>query len=285
MAGPEPRDPEKDLPLVAVIDIGSNTIRLVEYEVVGRAGLRIVRAFKEVPRLARGTDREGALSREIIESGARAVRRLVSRLPPRPNRTLVAVATSAVRDAPNRERFLDRVETLAGARTRVLSCPDDGRYAYLGVAGAWVLGYDLVVDLGGGSMQIVRTLRGAFGRTVSLPIGTVRLTDRFLLHDPPRDREVDDLRDHVRELLDDLPDAREGARIFAVGGTARALARTSMELTDYPLRSVHGYPLRIKDLKGLTDVLKTMPAKRRRDVPGVDPTRADVIVAGLVALR
>jgi exopolyphosphatase/guanosine-5'-triphosphate,3'-diphosphate pyrophosphatase len=285
MAVPEPKDPENDVPLVAVIDIGSNTIRLVEYEIVGRAGLRIVRAFKEVPRLARGGDDEGALSREIIESGARAVRRLVAQLPPRPHRTLVAVATSAVRDAPNRERFLDRVESLAGVRPRVLSGTEEGRYAYLGVSGAWMLAYDVVVDLGGGSMQVVRTQRGALGRVISLPIGTVRLTDRFLAHDPPRDREVEALRDHVRELLDDLPDAREGARVFAVGGTARALARTSMELTDYPLRSVHGYPLRIKDLKGLTDVLRTMPAKRRRDVPGVDRTRADVIVAGLVALR
>jgi exopolyphosphatase/guanosine-5'-triphosphate,3'-diphosphate pyrophosphatase len=285
MAVPEPKDPEREIPLVGVIDIGSNTIRLVEYEIVGRAGLRVVRAFKEVPRLARGSDDEGTLSREIIESGARAVRRLIAQLPPRPHRTLVAVATSAVRDAPNRERFLDRVETLAGIRPRVLSGNDEGRYAYLGVAGAWILGYDLVVDLGGGSMQLVRTQRGALGRIVSLPIGTVRLTDRFLLHDPPRDREVDDLRVSVRDLLDDLPDAREGARVFAVGGTARALARTSMELTDYPLRAVHGYPLRIKDLKGLTDVLRAMPAKRRRDVPGVDRTRADVIVAGLVALR
>ncbi|MCI4361535.1 MAG: hypothetical protein L3J91_07495, partial [Thermoplasmata archaeon] len=103
MAGPAPRDLENDVPLVGVIDIGSNTIRLVEYEVVGRAGLRIVRAFKEVPRLARGSDEEGALSREIIESGARAVRRLVAQLPPRPHRALVAAATSAVRDAPNRE--------------------------------------------------------------------------------------------------------------------------------------------------------------------------------------
>jgi exopolyphosphatase/guanosine-5'-triphosphate,3'-diphosphate pyrophosphatase len=281
----EPGSPTEASPTIAVIDIGSNTIRLVEYEVVGRSGLRVVRASKEVPRLARGVRTDGRLSREAIEQGARAIRRLLARLPRSRQRKLIAVATSAVRESDNRRAFVDRVEEVSGVRPRILSAHDEGRYAYLGVAGAWRLASDLVVDLGGGSMQVVRVRSGRLGSVASLPLGTVRLTDQYLQHDPPRDRELEALRERVREDLDALPDAPKRARLFAVGGSARALARTSMELTEYPLRSVHGYPLRLKDLKGLIDVLSTMPARRRRDVPGIDRTRADVIVAGVVTLR
>ena len=285
MEAPQALEPAESAPLIAVVDIGSNTIRLVEYEVVAKAGLRLLRAFKEVPRLAHGLADDGSLRREAIEQGARAVRRLLRRLPPARQRSVVAVATSAVREAANGEAFIERVEAIAGIRPQILSAEEEGRYAYLGVSNAWHLGSDLVVDLGGGSMQVVRTARGKLARVLSLPLGTVRLTDRFLPHDPPREREVDDLREFVRDALADLPNAPRRARVFAVGGSARALARTSMELTDYPLRTVHGYPLRLKDLKGLTAVLRGMPAKRRRDVPGLDRTRADVIVAGLVTLR
>jgi exopolyphosphatase/guanosine-5'-triphosphate,3'-diphosphate pyrophosphatase len=269
----------------AVVDIGSNTIRLVEYEVVPRAGLRVVRAYKEVPRLARGTEPNGALGHEAIEQGARAVKRLLARLPPAPARMTIAVATSAVRDAPNREAFVDRVAEVAGVRPRVLSGEDEGRYAYLGVSHAWRLADDVIIDLGGGSMQVVYVRGGRYRRAFSRPIGTVRLTDQYLPHDPAREREVELLRTRVHDELERLPPTPARARIFVVGGTARALARVSMDLTDYPLRAVHGYPLRGKDLKGLWSVLRPMPADRRREVPGIDRTRADVIVAGIAALR
>lgn len=269
----------------AVVDIGSNTIRLVEYEVVPKAGLRVVRAFKEVPRLARGTQADDSLSHEAIEQGARAVKRLLARLPPAPARMTIAVATSAVRDAPNREEFVDRVAEVAGVRPRILSGEDEGQYAFLGVCHAWRLRDDVVIDLGGGSMQIVYVRRGRCRQVYSRPLGTVRLTDRYLAHDPPRDRELDTLREHVSEELHRLPAAPAGARVFVVGGTARALARVSMELTEYPLRAVHGYPLRGKDLKGLSSVLRPMSVARRREVPGIDRTRADVVVAGVATLR
>lgn len=278
-----PNDPP--VPLVAVVDIGSNTIRLVEYEVVGRAGLRVVRAFKEVPRLGDAFAAGGGLSRSALRNGALAVRRLIARLPPSDRRTIVAVATSAVREATNGAEFAERVRTVAGVIPRIISGVEEGRYAYLGVAGAWRLGADVVVDLGGGSMQVVYTRQGRLSRAFSLPLGTVRLTGQFLEHDPPREREVDALQEYVREVLRRLPDSPPRARVFVVGGTARSLARTSMELADSPLRTVHGHPLSSKEIKGLAAALRSMPLKRRREVPGIDRTRADVIVAGLLVLR
>ncbi|HEY6238502.1 MAG TPA: Ppx/GppA phosphatase family protein, partial [Thermoplasmata archaeon] len=285
MQGAAPARSPESLPLISVIDIGSNTIRLVEYEIVGRVGLRLVRAFKEVPRLGHAALESGALSRDAIEQGARSVRRLLALLPSERDRTTVAVATSAVRDAPNRAAFVDRVRSVAGIVPKVISGAEEGRYAYLGVSDAWRLGSDLVVDLGGGSMLVVHTRNGRAGRATSMPLGTVRMTDRYFHHDPPRDREVEALRENVREHLDALPDRSKGGRIFVVGGTARALARTSMELGDSPLRTVHGQPLRARELKGLAAIVRPMAAKRRRELPGIDRTRAEVIVAGLVTLR
>jgi exopolyphosphatase/guanosine-5'-triphosphate,3'-diphosphate pyrophosphatase len=273
------------LPTIAVIDIGSNTVRLVEYEVIGRSGLRVIRAAKEVPRLGHGIDAQGRLSRTAIEQGVRSVRRLVTSLPTSRTRRTIAVATSAVRDAPNQATFVARVASVAGIRPRVLTGAEEARYGKDGVAQAWRLRHDIVVDLGGGSMQVVYVRAGAVAGAFSLPLGTVRLTDRFLAHDPPREREIDELRTFVERALARLPKPPAKGRVFLVGGTARALARASMELTEYPLRSIHGYPLRSKDLKGLWSVLGQMPADRRREVPGVDRTRADVILAGIATLR
>ena len=162
------------LPTIAVIDIGSNTIRMVEYEVIGGSGLRVVRAAKEVPRLGHGLDPDGGLTREALEEGARAVRRLVTGLPPSRHRRTIAVATSAVRDATNRAAFVARVAAVASVRPRVLSGAQEARYGKQGVAQAWRLRQDVVVDLGGGSMQVVYVRRGEVAESFSLPLGTVR---------------------------------------------------------------------------------------------------------------
>lgn len=272
-------------PRVAVIDVGSNTARLVVFRASRDGSIRAVFEEKETPRLGLGIGADGSLSRDAIDRGLVAMSRFARTLRALGAARVVAVATSAVRDAPNREEFVDRVAEVAGVRPRILSGEDEGRYAFLGVCHAWRLRDDVVIDLGGGSMQVVYVRGGRCRQSYSRPLGTVRLTDRYLAHDPPRDRELDGLREHVAEELRRLPAAPARARVFVVGGTARALARVSMELTEYPLRAVHGYPLRGKDLKGLSSVLRPMPVARRREVPGIDRTRADVVVAGVATLR
>ncbi|MGI0131724.1 MAG: hypothetical protein ACREDK_01300 [Thermoplasmata archaeon] len=282
---PFPRDALRASEL-AVIDVGSNTARLVIFEMTRHGGFRSIFEGKEVPRLGQSTGPQGELSPAAMDRGVDALRRFARQVHQAGDPLTLAVATSAVRDAPNSAEFLARVARETGVRIRVLSGEDEGRYGYLGVAGAFELGRDLIVDLGGGSLQTCVTVGGHLDRVASLPLGALRLTGSFVEHDPPKGKELDALRDHVRGALRRLPLPRAGLRnVYGVGGTIRCLARVAIELFDHPIPQVHGYPLSRDDLASIDSLLSDLPARGRRDIPGISGHRADVIVAGLVVVE
>jgi exopolyphosphatase/guanosine-5'-triphosphate,3'-diphosphate pyrophosphatase len=179
------------------------------------------------------------------------------------------------------------VERSTGLRLRVLTGAEEARYAYLGAAGAWPLQDDLVFDLGGGSMQLVEVHGGALRNSVSLPLGVLRMTQRFQEHDPPKRREIDELRNHARGVLASAVRAFGGRsyRLLGIGGTVRSLARVAIELREYPIRRVHGYSLYDHDIEALQELLGEMPASKRRSIPGIGGDRADVVIAGIVVLE
>lgn len=272
---------------IGVIDIGSNTARFVAFEASTSRTVRAVYEAKDSPRLGLGTAHDASLSEAAFARGIATVRRfarLAARLElPRP----LAVATSAVRDAPNSAEFLKDVERATDVRLRVLSGSEEARYGYLGAASAWQLDNDIVLDLGGGSLQLAEVHDGTLRNSVSLPLGALRTTQRFLEHDPPKRREVDALREHVRGVLDSAVAAFGGGsyRLIGLGGTVRSLARAAIELREYPVRRVHGYPLYDHDVESLHELLGEMSASKRRSVRGIGGDRADVVIAGLVVLE
>ncbi|MCI4330566.1 MAG: Ppx/GppA family phosphatase [Thermoplasmata archaeon] len=271
---------------LAVMDVGSNTARLVVFETTPEGGFRSTFETKEVPRLGKSVAADGSLSASARARGVAAIRRFARQLDAAGRPPTVAVATSAVRDAPNGKAFLSEVRRETGIEVRLLTGEEEGRFAYLGVGASFELADDLVVDLGGGSLQAASTRSGRPEGIVSLPLGALRLTQRFLRHDPPKPRELDALRGHVREHLRLLP-PESGAvprRLFGVGGTIRCLARVSIELDRYPLPQVHGYTLTRSELARILHRIGPMEPDRRRQVPGITGTRADVIVAGLVVV-
>jgi exopolyphosphatase/guanosine-5'-triphosphate,3'-diphosphate pyrophosphatase len=271
---------------LGVIDVGSNTARFVAFEVAGET-VRAVYETKDVPRLGLAPGPDGRLSDAAIARGVSTVRRFA-----RVVRTLgvsktLGVATSAVRDAPNGPEFVREVERTSGFVLRILSGTEEARYGYLGVAGAWELQNDLVLDLGGGSLQLAMVRSGTLRNSVSLPLGVLRLSQRFFEHDPPKRREWDELRGHVRSTLTSVLEAFGGTtyRLIGIGGTVRSLARASIELREYPLRRVHGYSLYDRDLEALSELLGEMPALKRRAIPGIGGDRADIVLAGIVVLE
>ena len=272
---------------IGVIDVGSNTARCIAFEAAASGTVRAFFETKESPRLGLGTRPDGRLSPEAVERGITAVHRFALAVRSLGLARTIAVATSAVRDAPNGAEFVRQVERTTGIQLRVISGAEEARYAYLGVASAWELENDLVCDLGGGSLQLAEVRSGRLRNSVSVPLGVLRLSQRFLDHDPPKRREVDDLRAYVRETLQSVLDAFGGRkyRVFGVGGTVRALARAAIEFRDYPIQRVHGYPLWDHDLEALAELLGEMPAAKRRAVPGIGADRADVVLAGLVVLE
>jgi exopolyphosphatase/guanosine-5'-triphosphate,3'-diphosphate pyrophosphatase len=272
---------------LGVIDIGSNTARFVIFETFPAGAVRASYEDKEVPRLGGGTGPDGQLSDDAIRRGATAVRRFAKLIRAFEVPRTLAVATSAVRDAPNGGEFVRSVERSTGLLLRILSGAEEARYGYLGVASAWELENDIVLDLGGGSLQLAEVRRGELRSTVSLPLGALRLSQRFFEHDPPKKREMDDLREHVRGALTSVFETfgDRPHRLFGIGGTVRALARAAIEFRSWPIGRVHGYPLWDYDIEALGELLGEMEADKRRAVPGIGSDRADVVLAGVVVFQ
>jgi exopolyphosphatase / guanosine-5'-triphosphate,3'-diphosphate pyrophosphatase len=272
---------------LGVIDIGSNTARFVQFEVASAGTVRAIFETKDVPRLGSDPGPDGRLSAATIGRGVATVRRFAYLVRALEIPKTLAVATSAVRDAPNGGEFVREVERATGVLLRTLSGAEEARYAYLGVAGAWELQNDIVLDLGGGSLQLAEVRSGKLHNSVSLPLGALRLSQRFFEHDPPKRREWDELRDYVRTTLTSVFEAFGATpdRLLAVGGTVRSLARAAIELRQWPVRRVHGYTLYDHDIDALNELLGEMPAAKRRSIPGIGGDRADVVLAGIVVLK
>jgi len=235
---------------VGVMDVGSNTARCVVFETSNSGSVRAIYETKDSTRLGSGTSADGSLSPEAMVRGIATVRRFARTIRSLKVPKTLAVATSAIRDAPNGSEFVRDVARATGVTLRTISGTEEARYAYLGIASAWQLSNDLVCDLGGGSLQLAEVRDGRLRNSVSLPLGVLRLSQRFFDHDPPKRREYDALREHVRETLGSVLEAFGGAqyRIFGIGGTVRSLARAAIEFRDYPVRRVHGYPLYEADI-------------------------------------
>ncbi|HYB62916.1 MAG TPA: Ppx/GppA phosphatase family protein [Thermoplasmata archaeon] len=276
-------DQAREGPSVGVIDLGSNTARCVVFDTSPGGIIHAVYETKESPRLGLETGPDGSLPEAAVARGVHAIRRFAKPLRHLGVRKVIGVATSAVRDAPNGPAFVQEVERATAVRLRILSGAEEARYAYLGVAGTLELHNDLVCDLGGGSLQLAEVRDGLLRNSVSLPLGALRLSKRFLEHDPPKRRERDQLRDHARTAIRSAVEALGGHhdRLIAVGGTVRALARASIDITEFPVRRVHGYRLYDRAIEALDELLGEMPTSKRRAVPGIGSDRADVVLAGI----
>jgi exopolyphosphatase / guanosine-5'-triphosphate,3'-diphosphate pyrophosphatase len=287
LARPDDATRSRGRQAIGVIDVGSNTTRFVAFEASASKCVRPFYEAKAAPRLGLGTGPDGRLSAAAIERGVAAIGEFARTVRTLDLSRTLAVATSAVRDAPNGTEFVRQVERASGVLLRVISGEEEARYAFLSIASAWELDADLICDLGGGSLQLAETRDQRLRHSVSVPLGVLRLSQRYFDHDPPKRKEVDELRAYVRATIASVLEAFGGERyrVFGIGGTVRSLARAAIELRDYPVERVHGYPLWDHDLEALAELLGEMPAAKRRSIPGIGADRADVVIAGLVVLR
>ena len=259
---------------VGVVDLGTNSTRLLVAE-VDDGHVEEVARHTQITRLGEGVDERRKLlplpiarvrnvltdyRRELEELGAERV---------------LAIGTSAIRDAENGEAFLGEVEWSYGFATRLLSGSDEAQLTRRGVANGRELGDDtLVLDVGGGSTELIT----ARERT-SLDLGSVRLTERHIHSDPPTDEELEAAARAVRDELPSLePDGAIG-----VAGTITTLA--ALELGGYDPQRVHGYRLSREGVGAQLDRLASLPLAQRRELAGLEPERAPVIVAGAVIVR
>lgn len=232
--------------------------------------------------MGQGVDRSGRLSRDAIDRTLTCLAEYGRALADHRVEATAAVCTSAARDAVNGQEFLDAAERLIGVRPRVISGDEEARLTFEGAAsGLTVSGSLLVVDVGGGSTEVISGQRGhPPACAVSLQIGSVRLTERHVVTDPPTQEAIERIREDVRLALASSEPAPRDATVIGVAGTVTTLAAVADSLDVYDSARVHGRELSRARIERLAAELTALPLAARRQVAGVDPARADIIVAG-----
>jgi exopolyphosphatase/guanosine-5'-triphosphate,3'-diphosphate pyrophosphatase len=273
---------------IAAIDIGSNSIRQIVADVGTSGAIRIVDEMKAAPRLAAGLGKRGALSPDAMAQAVDALSRMATLARQLGARRVEAVATSAVREASNGAAFLADVRRQAGLKVRLLVGEEEARLAYRSALAHFELGRGraVVVDIGGGSVELALAAEGLVERLISLPFGAVRLTERFLEGREPA-RGVKKLRKHIRPHIGRALPVRDwrGADVVGSGGTFTNLAGVYLARQGMrAARSVHGTRIPRAEVDAILESLTEMSVDERAAVPGVNAGRADIIVAGLAVV-
>ena len=272
---------------VAVIDIGTNSTRLLIADVEGAQVDEIYRESR-ITRLGRGVDHSGQLSAEGIDAVCDAIADYMPLISEERAREVMVIATSAVRDADNGEAFVAELRERFDLSCRVIDGDQEANLTYLGTSsGGSGDQTTLVIDIGGGSTEMIvgRGPEPIFH--TSLQAGVVRHTERILTGDPPASAELEALAKDVGKLVQS---ALEGVelppvdRAIAVAGTPSSLAAIDLELVPYDPKAVEGHRLPLRTVQWWLSRLASMPLAERQQVPGLHPDRAQAIVAGVVIL-
>jgi exopolyphosphatase/guanosine-5'-triphosphate,3'-diphosphate pyrophosphatase len=274
-------------PSVAVIDIGSNSGRVVVLTLDRAGHLRLLAGSRAPLRLVHDVDESQALSEASMARTMEAVRDFHAIATGAGASRIVAIATAAVRDAVNGTLLMNRIRRELGIRVEIIGGRDEARYGFAGAIRGLPVSSGLLFDLGGGSMQVSHFRGRRLGAAVSLPLGALRLSETFLESDPPRNRELRRVRDHVRRMLKRAGVRRldRSERLVGTGGTIRNLAKIARSAHRYPITQLHGYVLSLEVLQEVVSRLASTREKRRDDISGLSAERADSIVGGAVAIQ
>lgn len=270
----------------AAIDIGTNSVRLLVAEVSD--SIRPLYKTVKTTRLGKGVDSTKVLACEAIVRTVEAIKAFKDKSIAMGADQIVAVATSAVRDARNAQAFTGRVEGL-GIKIRVIKGDEEAKLGYYGaLLGSGVPGRKMMlVDIGGGSTELVMGTGKEIDFITSLDVGAVRLTERFIKNDPIIQKELANIQKYVHnefsKLMKVLPENQK-LNVVGIGGTITSLAAIMQGLVEYNRELVHGFVMTKQQIQEILDKLSKMPLSEREKTPGLQPERADIIVAGAAIL-
>ncbi|MEU4384300.1 Ppx/GppA phosphatase family protein [Promicromonospora sp. NPDC023805] len=270
---------------VAAIDCGTNSIRLLLADVDAAGNLTELDRRMEVVRLGQGVDRTGELAPEALERTLAATRRYAAAIEAAGAQQVRFVATSATRDARNRDAFFDGVRSALGVEVEVISGGEEAQLSFRGATGAVAeahAGPFLVVDLGGGSTELVLGT-GSVDASVSMDVGSVRMTERHLHSDPPSAAEIAAARADVRAHLDDAARAvplAKTATLVGLAGSITTVTAHALGLTEYRRERVNQAELPVQVVLDSCAALVEAPRAERAAMGFLHPGRVDVIAAG-----
>jgi exopolyphosphatase / guanosine-5'-triphosphate,3'-diphosphate pyrophosphatase len=269
---------------VAIIDLGSNTARLVVMSAIPGYAFRLEDEIREVVRLRKGMT-EAGLAPEAMERGFVTLQLFKRFCDSVKVNTIIATATSAVRDAANGALFVARVQRELGLTLRVLDGEREAYYDTIGALNDVALMDGAILDVGGGSAQISHVRGRRYIRGQSAPLGALALTDRFIEHDPATDGEYKAVRNDIERHLDAfdwLPDVQ--GQLVGLGGTIRTLARIEAERQTYPLSTLHGFALTKESVDASIEQFRALAYNKRAKIDGLHADRADIILPGAMVV-
>ncbi|MCC6747445.1 MAG: Ppx/GppA family phosphatase [Deltaproteobacteria bacterium] len=277
------------LPRAAAIDIGTNSVLLLVAERGPGGPLRAVREEVRITRLGQGVDRTGSLAPEAIARTLASVGDYARILDELGVERRAALGTAALRDAQNGAAFLGPAQRVLGCEVEVISGEREASLVLSAVRSAFggLPDRTLVLDVGGGSTELILAEADRLLDLTSLQLGSVRLTERHVRHDPPTPDELRAVAADVARSLATLPATFSSppARLIGVAGTVTTLATVELGLARYDADRVNGCVLSREQVAGVIDRLAALPLVERRGVIGLEPARADVIVAGALIVK
>jgi exopolyphosphatase / guanosine-5'-triphosphate,3'-diphosphate pyrophosphatase len=271
----------------AVIDMGSNSFRLVVYGHEPGGPWMLTDEIREPVRVSAGMGDGNELRRKPMERALRTAEVFAAFCRASGIDDVIAVGTSAFRDAGNSPQLLRAIAESTGIEARVLSGPEEARYGYLAIANSTTLTDGFGLDMGGGSIQLVELRNRELTQAKSLPLGAVRVSERFLPGGKANGKAMKALRGHVGSALDSLDwfAPGDGAQLAGIGGGLRNLATAAQKRAGYPdVGGVQGYAFERAALEELIEELASKPVAKRGAVPGIKPDRGDVILGTALVL-
>ena len=283
-------EPHQRTRRLAGIDIGTLTCRLLIADLVSGDPLKERQSDRRILRLGEGVDQTKRLSPVAMDRVIACLQEWRNLIDGYHVEAIAIVATSAVRDATNRDDFLERVKREVGFEVEVISGEEEARRTLLGIRSGLPVGVTdiLALDIGGGSTEFILDRPGQKPVIRSIDIGVVRLCERVLHHDPPTDEELQQVREWViretKSAVAEMGDYRQ-ARFVGTAGTVTSLAAMAQKLPTYEPARIHNYVLRLETIRDLGHTLLSRTKAERVGLPGLEKNREEVIAAGAIIIR
>lgn len=272
---------------IAIIDLGSNTARLLLVDVSENGYFRIVDQLKEAPRLGEGMERDGFLKPARIQETIRTLKMFRKLCDVNGIEHIIAVATAAVRRAKNQRSFLDEVSATCGIKLRVLSAEEEAVYVYRGVINTMDIPKGIILEIGGGSTKIVYYNRRNLLNYETLPFGAITLTELFAEDGLSPTQQAEKIEEFFVEQLKGiewLKDVDPEAQLIGVGGSFRNLCRMTKIMKKYPLKTIHNYVVSDNDFSHVYDLVKGLDIDRKKKIKGLSSGRADIFPSALAVV-
>jgi exopolyphosphatase / guanosine-5'-triphosphate,3'-diphosphate pyrophosphatase len=273
---------------LAAFDVGTNTVLMLVAESQGNGKFKPILERSRITRLGKGVDRTGKLDKETSRLTLDTITEFAETARAAGVERIIAAATSALRDAGDGADFIQRVKEKANVDLKVIPGSEEAELSRLAVKRSLNLSSDLrllIADIGGGSTELIRSEPGRDLASISLQIGSVRLTERIIQHDPPSEEEIRKLTATIDEQLEKLGWSFHPDVLVGIAGTVTTVAAVALEMQDYDASRVQGYVLMRDEVAAIAKRFGEVTLEERKKIPGVLEARADVIFAGSVILE